>query len=553
MSRHQPTWLVTEEYRTTLSPSVLNRLINREGVKRALLRRYLASRTVTCLELASPGLPPLYLKEYRLRTFTGRIKHLFRSPADREWHTALRIAERGVPTFVPLAVGNERRFGLPTASYLITKEIGHAQSLKDYLVDHHLEDALQAGADRKQITSSLARFVKDLHRKGVVHHDFHWGNILIDAGTKEAIRWYLMDLHRAKLKTRLHDRQRVNNLAALNTAFRYTTRKTERLRFLALYAQGDKRWEKRLHYFARLIENSSDRMIRKNWHKQERRCLKHNRYFVPFSSSAYRGFMRRDVSSPGLLQLLQDPGRAFLSAGCVSVKDSRTTSSCTLPVETAGGAAELFIKRYNYQNSLYAFKNLFRRSRAKRAWKTAQGLQSRNIPTPLPIAYVERRRARVLRESFFIARKVDDSIPLSMLCRDAGAGAKGEHAAGKKTLIHRAAVLVRMMHERGIWHRDLKAANILVQKAPGDNPQLYLTDLDSIRFKQTVEPRERMRDLARLNVSLLTIPSISVRDRLRFLYSYLNTSRTRDKKLRAYWVAIGRETGKKLAKDSKKL
>ena len=277
--------------------------------------------------------------------------------------------------------------------------------------------------------------------------------------------------------------------------------------------------------------------------------MKDNQCFIVFSSSSCRGLISRDKSSPRLLELLQDPNHAFSSDGCILVKNSWTTSSCILPLEGTGETSQIFIKRYNYQSSLYAFKNIFRRSRAKRTWRIAQHLLSRAIPTPLPVAYLERRRARVLRESFFITQKVTHAIPLSMLFLDGQAGGMGEHAASKKNLIDRTAALVQMMHERGIWHRDLKAANILVQRAPGKSLQLYLTDLDSIRIKDRVMPAERVRDLARLNVSLHDVSALSLRDRLRFLHSYLNIAGTRDKNLRAYWEAIRRETLKKLAKN----
>lgn len=275
--------------------------------------------------------------------------------------------------------------------------------------------------------------------------------------------------------------------------------------------------------------------------------MKSNPPFTVFTASSCRGIIRRDASSPQLRELLHDPGRAFTSAGSVLVKDSKTASSCTLPVEMAGGASELFVKRYHYQNSLYALKHLFRSSRAKRAWKTAHDLLLRNIPTPLPVAYIERRRIRLLRESFFITLKVDHAVSLRGLLLDAASGAKGEHAAVRQALVHQTALLIRTMHDRGIWHRDLKATNILAQRAPGNGLKLYLTDLDSVRIKDSLIPRARIRDLARLNASLLDVPAFSLRDRLRFLHSYLNTGGARDTNLRAYWEAIGRETLKKLA------
>jgi tRNA A-37 threonylcarbamoyl transferase component Bud32 len=253
------------------------------------------------------------------------------------------------------------------------------------------------------------------------------------------------------------------------------------------------------------------------------------------------------------MQLLQDPGQAFSAPGRRLIKNSNTTSSCILPTMSAGGPAGIFIKRYNYQSALYALKYLFRSSRGKRTWKASHALLARGVPTPEPIAYAERRRARMLRESFFVTRASTHAIPLSTLFPEAGPGAHDRYPVDKADLIRRTALLVRMMHERGIWHRDLKAGNILVEPMPGSGMQLYLTDLDGIRVKNTVRGGERIRDLARLHRSLITSPAFSARDRHRFLQWYLGTGRRKDTTLRAYWEKIRRDTAKKLAKGAKNL
>jgi tRNA A-37 threonylcarbamoyl transferase component Bud32 len=235
------------------------------------------------------------------------------------------------------------------------------------------------------------------------------------------------------------------------------------------------------------------------------------------------------------------------------IKNSNTTSSCILPLMIAGETAGIFIKRYNYQSSLYAFKHLFRSSRGKRSWRAAHVLLARGVPTPMPVACAEKRRARVLRESFLITHNIAQAMPLSKLFPDAGPGTGGGRPVDKADLIRRAALLVRTMHERGIWHRDLKAANILLQQIPGSATRFYLTDLDGVRIKDAVRPAERIRDLARLNRSLIGSPALSARDRLHFLQWYLGTGRRGDKTLRSYWEAIRRETTKKLAKVKKNL
>ena len=274
--------------------------------------------------------------------------------------------------------------------------------------------------------------------------------------------------------------------------------------------------------------------------------MKENNAETPFVSSMYRGFVRGSPTSPELLEFLQDPDRAFSDPSSTIIKDSNTTSSCTVSRIMGGKQRSFHIKRYNYQSTFYALKYLFRTSRAKRVWKVAQNLVACNIPTPLPISFLEQRQGRLLIKSFFISKNIDRALPLNRAIHELEACRSPKDTAQKKTLIQQVAYLVRSLHECGICHRDLKASNILVQNNPGQIQKLYLADLDSARVQTRIRVKERIRDLARLNASLFYTTGISTADRLRFLRDYLRTPSARDEKLHLYWKAIAGQTLKKL-------
>ena len=267
---------------------------------------------------------------------------------------------------------------------------------------------------------------------------------------------------------------------------------------------------------------------------------------TPFVSGMYRGLARKDLVSTELLEFLHDPDRAFSDPAATIIKDSNTTSSCTVGKEQRS----LHIKRYNYQNMFYALKYFFRTSRAKRVWKVAQNLIACNIPTPQPISFLEQRKGGLLIKSFFISKKIDGALPLNSAIHELEACGSSRDTVQKKTLIQQVAHLVRSLHECGTCHRDLKASNILVQKNPGQVQKLYLTDLDSARVQTRIRTKERIRDLARLNASLFYTTGISTADRLRFLRDYLRTRSARDEKLHLYWKAIAEQTLKKLKPHS---
>jgi len=545
---HKLKWIVKEEYQSILSTTTLDQLINLEGVKEHKIVRTLSSRTVRYLKPSSAEIPPLYLKEYHLSTPFESIKTLFLSPAEREWYNAQKITQKNASTFSPLALGKLRIFGVLKKNYLISKSIDNAKSLKEYTQDYYLSHPVCDTPEKRKLIVALAKFIKNLHQKGIFHQDFHWGNILIEKAKQGAIYFYLMDLHRVKLKSKLTNREKIKNLASLNTCFYQKARRTERLRFLKAYAEGSEQWEVNYPRFAYLIEEMTDKMLRKLWHKRGKRCVKQNKYFIPFKSSTYKGFINRDFYSPELLDLLYNPDRAFSEPVSTIIKDSHTTSSCFMPLQIAGEKFELYIKRYNYQNIFYALKNLFRTSRGKRVWKVANGFVLRTIPIPLPIAFLEQRKGGVLTKSFFITQKIDQSIPLITLFQKGLSNAPTETAKIKNELLQQVARILRRMHEQGIWHRDLKASNLLVQKKAGQKEKLYLLDLDGTRIKRKIRNKDRTKDLARLNASLLDTKTISMPDRVRFLKYYLNVRKTRDQKVREFWKAMVWHTQKKLKK-----
>jgi tRNA A-37 threonylcarbamoyl transferase component Bud32 len=78
--------------------------------------------------------------------------------------------------------------------------------------------------------------------------------------------------------------------------------------------------------------------------------------------------------------------------------------------------------------------------------------------------------------------------------------------------------LIRQLHERGLAHRDLKAANILTSERAGD-PRFWFIDLVGVR-RMSINAKRRAQNLARLLASFAEHPLVSRTDRLRFLRSY---------------------------------
>ncbi len=147
-----------------------------------------------------------------------------------------------------------------------------------------------------------------------------------------------------------------------------------------------------------------------------------------------------------------------------------------------------------------------------RLWYNGFGLETRGIPTPRLLAC---RGDRVAGRWIEGARPLWDHLKAGGVTRD---------------LLWRLARLVRRMHDRGVWHRDLKANNVLVRGG-----ELWVVDLDRVDFLREVPRAGRVRNLAQLNAAV-GAPATRA-DRLRFFFAYA----ARDRAARRGWKAWVRE------------
>jgi serine/threonine protein kinase len=99
------------------------------------------------------------------------------------------------------------------------------------------------------------------------------------------------------------------------------------------------------------------------------------------------------------------------------------------------------------------------------------------------------------------------------------------------------------MHDRGVSHRDLKAANILLEH--GTDP--VFIDLVGVRLGSPPSFKQRTKELARINASFLG--AITRTARLRFLLTYLNAGERRLANWKDWWRAIRTATEAKQAKN----
>ena len=125
--------------------------------------------------------------------------------------------------------------------------------------------------------------------------------------------------------------------------------------------------------------------------------------------------------------------------------------------------------------------NLFRRvgyalrgtTKAQISYENALRLLELNIDTPEPLAYlVMKKEGKLL--SYYLSRRYEYDFTLKPVLRDPSFPHREE-------ILQSFGRFVALLHQKGIWHRDLSQGNLLIRKTL-KGWSFALVDLNRIRF-----------------------------------------------------------------------
>jgi tRNA A-37 threonylcarbamoyl transferase component Bud32 len=132
-----------------------------------------------------------FLKRYNCRGRSYRWQYLLRrSRAVYTWQLARAFLERGVPVPVPLLCLEERRWRLLGRSYVLM-EAAAGSCLREAW-------AALAPERRGEVLTAIGRRLGRMHRRGCLHGDLKWDNIMLAEGPGEP-RFCLVDLDGGRL------------------------------------------------------------------------------------------------------------------------------------------------------------------------------------------------------------------------------------------------------------------------------------------------------------------------------------------------------------------
>ncbi len=178
------------------------------------------------------------------------------------------------------------------------------------------------------------------------------------------------------------------------------------------------------------------------------------------------------------------------------LKDGNT---CTVAIVTIDNI-KMVVKRYNIKNWQHAFGRAFRCSRAVSSWVNGHLLQFYGIPTPEPVAVIEKRWGPLRKEAYFVTKLISGETG------DIYFNSDNHTLDDKRSMAESTVKLLKSIHELNISHGDLKITNIMVS-----NSQPVIIDLDSMKqhWNQYLFNKAKKRDIKRFLKNWQDTPSLA--------------------------------------------
>ena len=167
-----------------------------------------------------------------------------------------------------------------------------------------------------------------------------------------------------------------------------------------------------------------------------------------------------------------------------------------LPLQTASGEIYVALKIFKRQSWLKDRYDRKHKSKAERSYTAARYLQSHNIGTPTPIAWLDRWENNRLVESYFIS-EFQPAICFRDALSDIYFNIRNNQ--NLMDLLHLVAPAISAMHAANFLHGDLGNQNILLPKNDdGTWAQPQFIDLNRATIKaEPLTDKERAFDLSR--------------------------------------------------------
>ena len=423
------------------------------------------------------------IKRYETRHFLAYIKNLIvASKAARELKAATTIAQKGVSTIVPVAMGEKGWRGLVKEGYVIFKLLEECQDLNNYfLKECPAEKSEQSFAERRMIIKELGTLARKVHEEGILQSDFALNNFLLTKDKAGGVKIYLSDFEKITIQRSLSFSQKARCLAKLNRVGREISA-TNRLRFLKSYCAGDDNRQRFLS-LAKTIQKRTINLLKQDAERGRITSVYTDALYDKYEQADIGGYYRKGYKIEEILNTIQ---KFDLLAKSLPSSDMKQREEITMELSCEDILQPLKVIRHlNHTNNISA----------RTLWIKMSTLYMAGIPLDIPHVFME-MNVKDNREGYLFIPRQENGITLEAFFKP---------SLDKKELsfmIELLLKLIKKLHNLGTFSGRISEDDFTVLEKEGSRPSLYINNTERFDIKKEVSLDEKKRELTVINALL---------------------------------------------------
>lgn len=219
--------------------------------------------------------------------------------------------------------------------------------------------------------------------------------------------------------------------------------------------------------------------------------MKREEFGIALSGSEFKGRLDVHFSQEDFISILSCPKKLWKHPSMKILLDARNRVGA-VDVKLNGHVSRVVVKSFRIKG-INRLKSIVFPSKAQKAWFGSHILRKNSISTPYPIAFFEKRKGCVVRESYFLSEWVEGTLEVRALFKSL----KGKDI---EKLLKDLAGFLSFIRIKGLLHRDLSDGNVLVRGSREQGFQFFLIDTNRVRRIKTFSVLRGLKSIIRLGI-----------------------------------------------------
>jgi len=400
-----------------------------------------------------------------------------------EWKALKKLKSLGIDCPEPVGFYSKGINPSNIRSFIVTRSLINTISIEEALNKGKFQDL--DFLTKKRFIEKVALISRNLHNNGINHRDYYLCHFHVDSNLDVEKEIYLIDLHRAQLRTFVPTRWASKDVGGLfHSAMGFKLTERDFYRFIKTYFQCS--LKEALGAHSKFIRASKDRAFRmfmkpvlreidisfKDTHKD-------TSGYLGRKEDSLRWVAKKKYLSKGLEEIISQID-SYMEKGEI-IKDEEGHKIIRINLKE-----DIFvIKKYKIKGSWHYLRKLFSQTRAFVAWKASHWFNAAGIRTINIVAVIEKYNFLSTTDSYLISlNQPEERLDKVDLNKQQG-----------YLIENRLSSFFKRLEWIGFNHGDAKSANFFF-----GNNNLIVSDLDvsKRRYFQFIQKNKLSKDKKRI-------------------------------------------------------